>query len=97
MSPAGSPVCNFFARRVQVWIILHFTVPLISFSGKGEENSTGKYVRRFGGTKVLLHYGGGSAIRSGLLDRVKASLTAEGIAFTELGGVRPNPRKRPGL
>ena len=69
-----------------------FYSPTYFVFGKGEENSTGKYVRRFGGTKVLLHYGGGSAIRSGLLDRVKASLTAEGIAFTELGGVRPNPR-----
>ena len=69
-----------------------FYSPTYFVFGKGEENSTGKYVRRFSGTKVLLHYGGGSAIRSGLLDRVKASLTAEGIAFTELGGVRPNPR-----
>lgn len=60
--------------------------------GKDEENNTGAYVRRFGGSKALIHYGGGSVIRSGLLDRVKASLTKEGIAFVELGGVKPNPR-----
>ena len=44
------------------------------------------------GSKVLIHYGGGSVVRSGLLDRVKASLTSEGISFIELGGVKPNPR-----
>ena len=60
--------------------------------GKGTENEAGKYVKKHGGTKVLLHYGGGSAVRSGLLDRVKASLDAEGISYAELGGVKPNPR-----
>lgn len=69
-----------------------FYSPTYFVFGKKTEEETGKYVRRFGGTKVLLHYGGSSAKRSGLLDRVKASLTAEGIAFVELGGVRPNPR-----
>ena len=49
-------------------------------------------VKRFGGSKVLIHYGGGSVVRSSLLDRVRASLKAEGISFTELGGVKPNPR-----
>lgn len=60
--------------------------------GKGAEENTGALVRRFGGTKVLIHYGGGSAAKSGLLDRVKESLHKEQIDFTELGGVRPNPR-----
>ena len=60
--------------------------------GRGTENEAGKYVKKHGGTKVLLHYGGGSAVRSGLLDRVKHSLEAEGIGYTELGGVKPNPR-----
>ena len=60
--------------------------------GKDAENDTGKYVKRFGGTRVLLHFGGGSVIRSGLLDQVKASLDAEGIGYVELGGVQPNPR-----
>ena len=60
--------------------------------GKGTENEAGKYVKKHGGTKVLLHFGGGSAVRSGLLDRVKKSLEDNGIAYVELGGVKPNPR-----
>ncbi|HPE27275.1 MAG TPA: iron-containing alcohol dehydrogenase [Saccharofermentans sp.] len=60
--------------------------------GKGRENEVGKYVRKHGGTKVLIHYGSGSAVKSGLVDRVKASLKSEGIDFIELGGVKPNPR-----
>ena len=60
--------------------------------GKDAENKTGELVKRFGGSKVLLHYGGGSVVRSGLLDRVKDSLKKEGIGFVELGGVKPNPR-----
>ena len=55
--------------------------------GRGTETEAGKYVKKHGGTKVLLHYGGGSAVRSGLLDRVKRSLEAEGIGYAELGGV----------
>ena len=69
-----------------------FYSPTYFVFGKDEENSAGKYVKRFGGTKTLIHYGGGSVVRSGLLDRVKASLAAEGIAYVELGGVQPNPR-----
>lgn len=60
--------------------------------GKDTESEAGKLVKRFGGSKVLLHYGGGSVVKSGLLDRVKKSLGDEGIAFVELGGVKPNPR-----
>ena len=69
-----------------------FYSPTYFVFGKDEENNTGSYIKRFGGTKVLIHYGGGSAVRSGLLDRIKASLTSSGIAFVELGGVQPNPR-----
>ncbi|MBQ6990347.1 MAG: iron-containing alcohol dehydrogenase [Clostridia bacterium] len=69
-----------------------FYSPTYFVFGKDTENQTGEYVKRFGGTKVLIHYGGGSVIRSGLLDRVKASLEKEGIAYTLLGGVQPNPR-----
>ncbi|WP_334195905.1 iron-containing alcohol dehydrogenase [Muricomes intestini] len=49
-------------------------------------------MKRFGGSKVLIHYGGGSVIRSGLLDRVKQSLEKEHLTYIELGGVKPNPR-----
>jgi alcohol dehydrogenase YqhD (iron-dependent ADH family) len=69
-----------------------FYSPTYFVFGNDQENQAGKYVRRFGGTKVLIHYGGGSSVRSGLIDRVKASLKKEGIEFIELGGVKPNPR-----
>lgn len=69
-----------------------FYSPTYFVFGKDEENNTGKYVKRFGGSRVLIHYGGGSVVRSGLLDRVKASLDTEGISYVELGGVKPNPR-----
>lgn len=69
-----------------------FYSPTYFAFGKGQENNAGQYVKRFGGSKVLLHFGGGSVVRSGLLDRVKQSLTNEGIAYVELGGVQPNPR-----
>lgn len=60
--------------------------------GKDTENECGKYVKKYGGTKVLIHYGGGSAVKSGLIDRVSQSLKAEGIDYVLLGGVKPNPR-----
>lgn len=60
--------------------------------GQDTEQQAGSLVRKHGGSKVLLHYGGQSAIRSGLLSRVKQSLTEAQIPFTELGGVQPNPR-----
>jgi len=70
----------------------NFYSPTFFVFGKERENEAGKYVKRFGGTRVLIHYGGGSVIKSGLLNRVKASLADSGIYFTELGGVMPNPR-----
>ena len=69
-----------------------FYSPTYFVFGKEEENQAGKLVRRFGGSKVLIHYGGGSVVRSGLLDRVRKSLKEAGVASVELGGVRPNPR-----
>ena len=69
-----------------------FYSPTYFVFGKEEENNVGHYVKRFGGSKVLVHFGGGSVKRTGLLDRVEASLRAEGIEYIELGGVRPNPR-----
>lgn len=60
--------------------------------GKDRENEVGAYVKKYGGSKVLIHYGGGSVVRSGLLDRIKASLDKENIPYKELGGVKPNPR-----
>lgn len=69
-----------------------FYSPTFFAFGKETEKDAGKYVKKFGGSKVLLHYGGKSAEKSGLLDRVKKSLEDEGIDYIALGGVKPNPR-----
>ena len=68
-----------------------FYSPTYFVFGKDQENHAGQYVKRFGGNKVLLHFGGGSVVRSGLLARVKASLEKEGLSCVELGGAKPNP------
>lgn len=70
----------------------NFYSPTQFIFGRERENEAGKYVKRFGGSRVLIHYGGGSVVKSGLLDRVKKSLTDAGIWHTALGGVVPNPR-----
>lgn len=59
--------------------------------GRDTQSQTGELVKRYGGCRVLVVYGGGSVVRSGLLDTVKASLDAEGITYCELSGIRPNP------
>ena len=70
----------------------NFYSPTEFVFGKDRENECGAYVKKYGGSKVLVHYGSGSAVKSGLLDRVKASLEQSGIAYVTLGGVQPNPR-----
>ena len=60
--------------------------------GKGTENKAGQLVKEQNCRKVLIHYGSGSVKRSGLLDRIFASLDEEGISYISLGGVVPNPR-----
>jgi len=60
--------------------------------GKESEEKVAQMVRKYGGTKVLVHYGGQSAVRSGLLDKICRLLTEGGIAYVKLGGVVPNPR-----
>lgn len=60
--------------------------------GHDVETRAGELVKAFHGTRVLIHYGGSSAERSGLLNRVEDSLRAADIPFVSLGGVVPNPR-----
>ena len=69
-----------------------FCAPTKVVFGKGVENQVGQLCKEQGATKVLVHFGGGSARRSGLLDRVCASLEAAGVPYVTLGGVKPNPR-----
>lgn len=70
----------------------NFYSPTEFIFGKDTEKDCGQYVKKHGGTKVLIHYGSGSAIKSGLIDRVKVSLDAHQIPYVMLGGVKPNPR-----
>ena len=69
-----------------------FYSPTYFVFGRGREAEAGTYVKKFGGSRVLVLYGGQSAKKSGLLDRVRASLTGAGLHTAELGGVKPNPR-----
>lgn len=59
--------------------------------GKGTEQQVGKLIKEYGGSRVLIVYGGKSAIRSGLLDKIKNILLQENLYIAELGGVVPNP------
>ena len=60
--------------------------------GKQSEEQVALMVKKYGGTKVLVHYGGQSAVRSGLLSKVCSLLGEAGIPYVQLGGVVPNPR-----
>ena len=60
--------------------------------GRNSEGQVAKLVKRYGGHKVLVHYGGKSAEKSGLLDKICMLLRDEGVAFIKFGGVVPNPR-----
>ncbi len=60
--------------------------------GKETELRVAKLIKEFGGKKVLIHYGGGSVIRTGLMDRVIKVLDEASIDYIMLGGAVPNPR-----
>ncbi|MBO4809600.1 MAG: iron-containing alcohol dehydrogenase [Lachnospiraceae bacterium] len=60
--------------------------------GKGTESKVAELIKEFGGKKVLIHYGGGSVIRSGLMKKVTDTLDEAGISYVSLGGAVPNPR-----
>ena len=68
-----------------------FYAPTRVVFGKNAEMQIGDLVAQQNGHKVLVHYGGGSAERSGLLGVVREQLKSNGIPFVELGGVVPNP------
>ena len=69
----------------------YFTPTKVLF-GKNTEEKVGELVKEFGGKKVLIHYGGGSVIRSGLMKKVTNKLEQAGIPYVMLGGAVPNPR-----
>lgn len=70
----------------------HFISPTYFSFGKDTENETGRLCKKFCASKVLILYGGGSVIRSGLLERIKHSLDEVDLPHHEIGGVQPNPR-----
>ena len=69
----------------------YFTPTKVVF-GKNTESQVADLIKEFGGKKVLIHYGGGSVIRSGLMKRVTDILDAAGVSYVSLGGAVPNPR-----
>ena len=68
----------------------YFTPTKVMF-GKNTEEKVADLIKEFGGKKVLIHYGGGSVIRSGLMQRVTDKLDEAGIPYVKLGGAVPNP------
>ena len=68
-----------------------FYAPTRVVFGREAEEKLPQLIQQYGGGRVLVHYGGGSAKRSGLLDKVFGMLTEAGIQYVELGGVVPNP------
>ena len=69
-----------------------FYCPTKFVFGKDQEKNVGKLCAEQGATKVLIVYGGGSVVRSGLLDRVRQYIQEAGIATVDFGGAQPNPR-----
>ena len=69
----------------------NFYAPTRVVFGVNSEEQLPQLIRQYGGTKVLIHYGGGSARRYGLLDKVEQMLHEADIPFVGLGGVVPNP------
>ena len=70
-----------------------FYTPTHVYFGRDTQRQVGDLVRAQGCKKVLVHFGGQSARRSGLLDQIEASLDAAGVAHVQLGGVVPNPHR----
>ena len=70
----------------------HYYTPTEVVFGEQSEEQVAQLVKKYGGTKVLVHYGGQSAVRSGLLDKICGLLREGGVEYVTLGGVVPNPR-----
>jgi len=60
--------------------------------GKGAELKTADKIKKYGGTKVLVVYGSGSVVRSGVLQKITDLLQKAELSYETLGGVQPNPR-----
>ena len=72
-----------------------YQAPTRYLFGKGVEEKTGELAANEGWQRVLVVYGGGSAVRSGLLQRVIDSLSTHGVHTVTFGGIQPNPVDAP--
>ena len=79
-------------RNIGVMKNFNFYAPTEVVFGDQSEEQVALLVKKYGGTKVLVHYGGKSAVRSGLLDKICGLLQEGGVPYVTLGGVVPNPR-----
>jgi alcohol dehydrogenase YqhD (iron-dependent ADH family) len=68
-----------------------FCSPTEFVFGRGTENKVGEYLKKYGATRVFIHYGSKSAKESGLLDKVFSSIKDSGLSYVTLGSVQPNP------
>jgi len=71
-----------------------FYIPTRFEFGRGVEEKAGQMIASLGGKRALVHYGGGSVVKSGLLSRVLRSLDEAGVEHVELGGALPNLRRQ---
>ncbi len=86
-------ICSRIIHITQKIMIkdFNFYAPTRVVFGRESEEQLPQLIQQYGGGKVLVHFGGGSARRSGLLDKVEKMLSEAGIDYVELGGVVPNP------
>ena len=82
---------NYSLKHKKMMKDFNFYAPTRVVFGREAEEKLPQLIQQYGGRKVLVHFGGGSARKSGLLDKVEKMLTEAGISFVELGGVVPNP------
>ena len=73
-------------------INFEFHNPTKVIFGKNVEAEAGKEIKRLGGHKVLVHFGGDYLQANGTLDRIHKGLTDAGLEYVDLDGVVPNPR-----
>ena len=80
----------YFIKEIDMINFSYYTPTKVVF-GKDTELKVAELIKEFGGKKILIHYGGGSVIRSGLMKRVTDILDKENIEYIMLGGAVPNP------
>lgn len=68
-----------------------FNIPTVAYVGKGQISNLGSSIKQFGGSKVLLAYGGGSIKTNGIYDAVISEFEKNKIEFVEISGIKPNP------